>query len=408
MTPISSPAEFRAAEIPRKPPEMRFDQGRAPGRETRRIRILFAIDQLSVLGGGERAMMQIIRGLSHRFQCSVVTFRGNVHPEVFTLLNVPVVVVPLRRTLSLQGLRFAYDLGKLIRREHVDIFHSFFETSDIFGGIVARLAGVRAIISSRRDMGLLRSAKHKLAYRLIGRMYSRVIAVSNAVRRQVLMSDRLLPGRVTTVYTGVHTPTRVPDSTLHALRNRLGIPLDARVVLTVANILPWKGHLEFLEAACIVRQRFPEVHFIVAGAQADLKLFHTLKARRAELGMKGCLHYIGEVRPVDPLYQLAYVFCLLSSTEGLPNVVLEAMAAGTAVVATSVGGSSELVTHGKTGLLVRPGSAMQAADSICELLAAPHRAGQMAETAQARVADSFSMEKMIRSLEAIYDASLAE
>ena len=370
-------------------------------------RVLFMIDQLSVLGGGERAMIQIIRGLSRRFECSVVCFRGDIHQLATELLEVPVTVIPLRRTCSLHGLRAAMRLRRLIKENSIDIVHTFFETSDLYGGVVARLSGVRVLISSRRDMGLLRSGKHRLAYRLVGRFCNRVLTVSDAVRREVLAVDRLNPGRVTTLHTGVRSQVRVPDAELCAVRIRLGIPPDAPVVLTVANILRWKGHLEFLEAASIVRRRFPDAHYVVCGAGNDPKLVAELEARRAALRMANCFHFAGEMRPIEPLYQMASIFCLLSRTEGLPNVVLEAMAAGTPVVATRVGGTPELVAHGETGLLVESGSAQEAAERICELLSSPRRARLLAELGRSRVARSFSMEKMIQSLEEIYDASLA-
>jgi glycosyltransferase involved in cell wall biosynthesis len=382
--------------------------GEIARREKRTVRILFVIDQLSALGGGERAMMQLIRGLSRRFQCSVVTFRRNVHPEVSALVDAPITVIPLRRSYSPGGLRAALELARMIRRQRVEIVHTFFETSDLFGGLVARFAGVKGLISSRRDMGLLRSAKHRFAYRLLGRMYNRVITVSEAVRSQVLASDRLAPDRITTVYTGVCPPARVSEDALLELRKRMDIPPGAPVILTVANILPWKGHREFLEAASIVHTRFPAAHFVVAGAYHDLELVNILESRRDELGLSHCVHYAGEVRPVGPMYQLASVFCLLSQTEGLPNVVLEAMAAGTPVIVTPVGGSAELVVHRKTGLLVNPGSPPDAAKRICEVLSSPHSARQMAEAARGQVTVRFSMEQMIHSLEAIYDAILAE
>lgn len=376
--------------------------------QKRRVRLLFIIDQLSALGGGERALIQIVRGLSSRFECSVVTFRANVHPEAMALLDVPVTVIPIRRTWSFGGLQAALQLRRIIRDEQIEIVHTFFETSDLFGGIAAKLFGVRVLISSRRDMGFLRSGLHRLAYRLLGRIFTRVITVSEAVRSRVVEADRVKPERVTTLYTGVRTPPIVHTDALAALRHRLGIPPRARVVVSVANILPWKGHHEFLEAAALVRDRLPDVHFVVAGGYNDPRLYEALRAKRDLLGLGNCFHYIGEVRPVAPLYQLASIFCLLSRTEGLPNVVLEAMAAGTPVVATRVGGTTELIAHGKTGLLVEPASPKDAAARIIELLSSPHRANQIADAARARIDKSFNMQRMIQRLEDIYDASLAK
>jgi len=371
------------------------------------INVLYVIDQLSVLGGGERAMIRMIQAHSTRFQCRVVTFRKNIHPEVRERMSVPIHVIPLVRTHSLEGLTAGCALRRLIFSERIDIVHTFFETSDLFAGVVAKLSGVKVLISSRRDMGLLRSRKHHVAYRLVGRLFSRVLTVSEAVRKHVLTVDRLPPDRVTTVYTGIQLAERRGEGINHAVRRIIGVSPRAPVVLSVANIVPWKGHRDFLEAAAVVHRRIPETHFVVAGAINDSELFAALLSRRDALGLGGCFHFLGEVDFVRFLYQTASVFCLLSHTEGLPNVVLEAMAASVPVVATDSGGTAEIVIHGKTGFVIPVGAVDQAAENICRLLLSPREAREISEAARNRVESMFSMERMMATVEGIYESSLA-
>lgn len=371
------------------------------------IRVLYVIDQLSVLGGGERAMMRIIRAHSNRFRSAVLTFREDIHPQVRECLSVPVHVIPLARTYSASGLLAALTLWRLIRDEHIDIVHTFFETSDLFGGAVAKLSGVKVLISSRRDMGLLRARKHKVAYRLVGRLCSRVLTVSDAVRNCVLASDRLSPDQVTTLYTGIRLAERPPDRVRQNAWNNVAIPFGAPVVLSVAHILPWKGHRDFLHVAALVRRRIPEAQFIVAGAPSDSELFSSLLDLRSALGLCDYFHFLGETESVTSLYRLASVFCLLSRTEGLPNVVLEAMAAGVPVVATNAGGTGEIITHGSTGFLTEVGDVENAAQHICSVLLSPNLAREISDSARNRLESVFSLERMMTSLEGIYDSSLA-
>ncbi len=370
------------------------------------VHVLYVVDQLSVLGGGERSIIRTIEAHSSRFHCHLLTFREDVHPEVKRRLSIPVHVIPLVSTHSISGLIAAWALGKLIRSERIDIVHTFFETSDLFAGLVAKLVGVKVLISSRRDMGLLRLRKHHFAYRLMGRAFTRVLAVSEAVRTQVLAADRLAPGRVTTLYTGIsphrlHLPAKGYD-----VRRQLAIPASCPVILNVANILPWKGHEDFLRAAAVVYHRIPSVHFVVAGAASDAELFAALLLLRNSLGLRHCFHFLGEVDFVSSLYRVASVFCLLSQTEGLPNVLLEAMAAGVPVVATDTGGTREVVINGETGLLTGVGEPNAAAEHISSLLLSPDLARQMSRKARERVESVFSMEKMMSTLEGIYDSSL--
>jgi glycosyltransferase involved in cell wall biosynthesis len=373
---------------------------------SRPIHVLFLIDQLCALGGGERAMMQIVRSLSDNYRCSVVTFRGNLHADVGKLLTIPPRVIPLSRTYTPSAIARALQLRQYIRTEKVDIVHTFFETADLWGGIVAKLSGVKVLISSRRDMAILRSRKHRLAYRIVGRMCHRVLTVSEAVRGVVLRKDGLDPGRVKTLHTGVLPMVPNDDIAIAGLRRKLNIPGGAPVVLKVANILPWKGHKEFVEAAARVRVRHPDAHFVVAGAPSDGALFADLINQRETLGLDSCLHYLGDVATTGLLYEMSSVVCLLSSTEGLPNVVLEAMSAGRPVVATNVGGTAELVIDGQTGFLVEAGDVTIAAKRISELLSSKQLSSEMSMAAVRRVIQMFSVKQMIAELEGIYESSL--
>lgn len=372
------------------------------------INVLYVVDQLSVLGGGERAMIRMIQEHSTRFQCQVVTFRNGIHPEVRKRLSVPIHVIPLVRTYSLKGIIAARSLQRLILAENIDIVHTFFETSDLFAGIVAKLAGVKVLISSRRDMGLLRSRKHRIAYRLVGRLCSRVLTVSEAVRRQILSADRLTPNRVTTLYTGIHLHKTCSAALEPDFRRNLGIPPGAPIVLCVANILPWKGHADFLRAAALVSQAVPETHFVIAGAPNDAELYAALHSLRDSLGLGKRLHFLGEVEYVNALYKDASVFCLLSQSEGLPNVVLEAMAVGVPVVATNTGGTGEVVIHGETGFLTHVGRPDEAAEYIARLLLSPDLGPGMSLSARRRAEAVFSVERMMSALEEVYDSSLAK
>ena len=371
------------------------------------INVLYVVDQLSALGGGERAMIRIIQAHSTRFRSQMLTFRENVHPEVKMRLSIPIHVIPLVRTHSVEGLIAARALRRLILSERIEIVHTFFETSDLFAGLVAKLAGVKVLISSRRDMGLLRSRKHQVAYRLMGPAFTRVLAVSEAVRKQVLFVDRLAASQVTTLYTGISVHRQRPSAIDSDIRRKIGIPPGTPIVLNVANILPWKGHFDFLRAAALVHQTIPNAHFVVAGAPSDAELFAALLSLRESIGLGHCFHFLGEVDYVSSLYRTASVFCLLSQTEGLPNVVLEAMAAGLPVVATNTGGTGEVVVDGKTGFLTEVGQPNEAAEHISNLLLSPDLARNMSQSARDRVESVFSMERMMSTLEGIYESSLA-
>src|SRR5260370_25721273 len=146
--------------------------------------VLYLIDQLDSLeGGAERSLWLTTHLLPpDRYVASVVTFKEPEDPSCPRQFSCPVRAFPLERTYDYRALRTALRLRQLIRDEHVEIVQTFFESSDLWGGLVARLSGCPVLISSRRDMGFRRVRKHRLAYRLLGGMFHSIHTVSDAVR----------------------------------------------------------------------------------------------------------------------------------------------------------------------------------------------------------------------------------
>src|SRR5207302_1666069 len=109
----------------------------------------------------------------------VGTLRKDPNPDIVRQLPCPVFVFPLRRTYDLEALKIALELRRVIRKEQVQIVHTIFETSDLWGSVVAKLSGVPIAISSRRDLGFNQSTKHRLAYRMLRPVFDQVQTVSD-------------------------------------------------------------------------------------------------------------------------------------------------------------------------------------------------------------------------------------
>jgi hypothetical protein len=127
-----------------------------------RPHVLFLIDHLMARGGGEGNLLKLVQLLPpEQVRCSVATFR--IHPEIRKSIHVPVYIFPWRRVYHWSALKAALALRRLIRDEQVDIVQTYFETSNLWGGLIARLSGA-SLLPSRRDMGILRKPKHKLKH----------------------------------------------------------------------------------------------------------------------------------------------------------------------------------------------------------------------------------------------------
>ena len=373
-----------------------------------RPHLLYLIDQLCHLGGAEAMILEMIRRLPvHRFRCSVVTFRANNDLETLSRLPCRLHILPLKRTYDLNAVRIALHLRRLIQEEQVSLVHTFFETSDLWAAPIARLSGCPVLVSSRRDMGILRTRKHNLAYPFVNRLFDRVLAVSNEVRTYALTHDHLLPERVETLYNGVDLELLDAKAGADDVRSRLGIKRTSFVVSTVANIRYVKGIDVLVQAAARVCSEYPDVCFLVAGRVLEPETYGKLQALVHSLGLRENFRFLGATSNPYPILAASDIFCLPSRNEGFSNALIEAMGSRLPCVATRVGGNGEALTEGANGFLVKSEDAVTMADRLLRLLRDPELRRQMGLAARNSVQSRFSMSAMMTRLTDIYDELLA-
>jgi glycosyltransferase involved in cell wall biosynthesis len=173
-----------------------------------------------------------------------------------------------------------------------------------------------------------------------------------------------------------------------------------------SRLNPLKGIEYFIDAAAQLLLRFPHARFWIVGDSVTPEYRDELQARVDALGLRERVAFLGFRSDVPALLRQVAVSVLPSLSEGLSNVVLEAMAAGVPVVATAVGGTPELITHGETGLLVPPRDAHALAGAVASLLADPARAQALGAAARRTVAARFSLQAMVRETERLYEQLL--
>jgi len=370
--------------------------------------VLYVIDQLCQLGGAERVLLEIIRRLPpDRFRCSVVTFQ--IGPAMKALENgsFPIQVLPLRRTYDIGAIKTAVQIRDLIRRENVSIVHTFFETSDLWAAPVAKMSGCPLLVSSRRDMGILRTLKHRLAYPIVNRLFDRILTVSEEVRSYALNHDHLPPQRVETLYNGVDLEALDAKAAENSARLNLGINPTSVVVSTLANIRYVKGIDVLARAAARIRPTHPDVVFLVIGAVLEPETFRKLQALIDSLGIKDNFRFLGARSNPFPILAASDVFCLPSRNEGFSNALVEAMGSRLPCVATRVGGNAEALKEGVNGFLVESEDADAMADRILRLLRDPKLRRGMGQAARQTVESHFSMNAMMNRLADIYQELLA-
>ncbi len=366
-----------------------------------RINLLFLIDGLgATLGGAERILLSLIRTLPQdRFSCVLVTFALEPSSAIAQEPPCPLYVLSMRRTYGAAAIRNAIRLREILRRHEVHIVHTFFESSDIWGGIVAKASG-RKVISSRRDMGILRSGKHRIAYRLLAPIYDKVLAVSEEVRRICIEQDRLSPQQVVTVHNGVDMEAIAARATPDCPHERNG---NSPIVTTVANVRHVKGIDLLVEIASRVKQNVPGVAFLVVGAISERDYFAKLQATIGRLGLENTVRFLGSQDNVIPILKQSDVFCLPSRSEGMSNALLEAMCCSLPSVVSRVGGNPELIEHGSNGFVFEQEDPDDAATRILVLLGSPSLRAQMGAAAFERVSSHFQFGRMVENITQLYE-----
>ncbi|HET9283382.1 MAG TPA: glycosyltransferase [Candidatus Angelobacter sp.] len=367
--------------------------------------VLFLIDHLMARGGGEGNLLKVVQLMPPELvRCSVATFR--VKPEIRETINVPVHVFPMRRVYHLDSLKAAYALRKLIRDEHVDIVQTYFETANTWGGVVTKLSGA-SLLSSRRDLGILRQSKHKLAYRLVNRLSNRVLAVSEEVKRFCIDQERINPAKISVVYNGVDFEQLAIGSGVNPFS---GIEWASalHIITCVANIRKIKGIDVLIRCAQLVCRELPGTVFLIAGSLYWSDYTEEMRALARELGVENNIKLLGFVEDPTPLLKMSNAFCMLSRSEGFSNALLEAMACGVPPVVTSVGGSPEAIKDGEDGFLVPSEDHLAAANRLLYLLRNPAKAALMGEAARTTAQTRFSAQTMIKQLIEVYREMMME
>ena len=372
-----------------------------------RPHILFLIDHLWAIAGTEGALLRTARHLPpSRYRCTIGAFAVRPDLPVLKASPWPVVEFPFNGTLSKQTVHTAMSVRRFIRSQKVDIVHTFLESANIWGGFFSILSGRPVLVSTRRDLGILRTLKHRLAYRLLNPFVDQVQAVSGAVREWTIRAEGLDPNKVVTIANGIELPplSNVDDPAV--LRRSLGLSQEARVILSVSNVREVKGIDVLIRAAKRVCSEYPTAVFLIAGAINEPDYYERLQRLTEEIGVTSNVRFLGECDNVQSLLRASEIFCLLSRSEGMSNSLLEAMASGLPCVATAVGGTSEVVSDGSDGYLVPSEESETAADRIMTLLRNRDLAARLGRAARQTAEAKFSAQRMVSDLAAMYDRLL--
>lgn len=319
--------------------------------------------------------------------------------------NFPVSVFPCNGKLDLKTI---YLIKQFLSKQEIDIIHTHGYKSNLYALAASLGKQVSRITTCHNWLG--DDPKMRL-YAWLDKFFlnrfDRVIAVSDPVKQEII-NHNISAAKVLTIYNGIDTDRFNGQGKADSVRKEFSIEKDCKVIGTVGRLSEEKGHVLLMQAAEKILQEYPKVVFLIVG-DGPLKRHLEAKAdqlAKIEFTKTGCskAHFVfpGVRNDMPTIYSLVDIFVLPSLTEGLPMVLLEAMAAQKPVVATKVGAVPRVIEDGHSGLLIQPGDVNALFKAIVELLKNPQKAYHLAQHAHQKVKSHFSSKRMAERYMEVY------
>lgn len=353
--------------------------------------ILHLVDSLNI-GGTEGKLVDLIGGLlEHGYRVSV----GYCTPGPWAekLKSMGVQVTRLNHKGRVDPLLLVRTI-RLIRNDLPQIVHTHLFKSDFHGRLAARLARVPVVI------GGLHNSDPWARNRLLGLIYGataqftdRLIAVSEEVRQYHIAHTNVASEKIIAIENGVDVSRfSISGETKQKMRTELDIAPGAIVFGTIGRLKPQKDHGTFIRAAREVLDQYPSARFLVIG---DGPLRSELETQAHQLELFPAIIFTGLRTDIPALLSALDVFVLSSRWEGLPNAILEAMAASRPVIATAVDGVRGVVTSGENGLLVSSGDTSGLTEACLQLASDSDLRNRLGRAGHKYVTDHHSLTAML-------------
>lgn len=381
------------------------------------LKILYLITDLNI-GGTEKILYELVTRIDRtKFNPLVCGLKSYGHyAEKIENKGIPVIVFNVANGISLlKNFQAIFNLYKIMRKEKIDLVHTFLFRANFIGRIAARLVGVPIVISSIRVMEE-KKKYHLFLERITSFLSDKFIVNSEALKNFVSEKMKITPEKIEIVYNGIDF-MNLPKINSIIKKNELGYNKNEILIGTVGRLHKQKGIEYFIEAIKIITQlpitppssalgglrragNYQLPNFLIIGDGPERK---NLESLICNLELNDKVKLLGWRTDVLEIISVLDIFVLSSLWEGTPNVVLEALAYNKPVVATRVGGVPEIIEEGVTGLLVEPANAQALADAILWVLENPEKARKMAEKGKEKVEKFFPIHKMVKETEEVYE-----
>jgi glycosyltransferase involved in cell wall biosynthesis len=369
--------------------------------------VLYVVENTS-FGGGERGFGQLAIGLNQdRFHTALAAHPGGKLEEIVRQAQIPFFPLDMSRKVNFRTIS---NLSSLISQNRIDIAHSMGARADFFVRLVCSRKPSTAVVCTVAmlvdgfDVGVLRKTVYKIADRHSARYVTRYITVSRVLKDRLVRERGIPPAKISIIYNGVeldqYNPNLYPSE---ETRRTLGIPNNYPVIGTIGRLVYQKGFSYFLEAAKQIYLKKKQVQFVIVGhgrEEANLKYLAN------SLGISHVCTFAGLRFNIAQILSAVDIFVLPSILEGLPRIVIEAMAMKRPIVASDIDGVREQLRHNETGLLVPPADPKALAEAILDVLDDHERAERLGREARKDAEEKFDLKHTLANVEMLYEKVL--
>ena len=374
------------------------------------MKILYPIIDGEITGGNIICLELIEGALRQGWEVIVNSSTDGNFVKILRRKGVKVYHIDTGRSFRLGS---AMKLARIVRKENVNLVHSH---APLAGIVLSRLAGALTgtpVITHAHIRMPLSSNPLIRNYQLLLNWISsrffchKVIAVSETVKRE-FVEQGTPENKIAVVYNGINLDHSQSGKGAEEVRKEFDLTTEQKIIGQVGRLCRTKGQHNLIRAAAVVIERFRDTVFIIVGEDLEEKGRYREKLENLteELGIKNHIIFTGYRSDILDLMNAFDIFALPSSAEGLPVVILEAMAARKPVIATPVGGNREVVIDGKTGTIVPPENPNSLAEAIIYHLENPEVSQEMGRRGYERVKEHFTRDEMVKRTFQVYEEVL--
>jgi glycosyltransferase involved in cell wall biosynthesis len=365
------------------------------------MNILQIISSKNVGGGSQEHTRLLSCGLKSKGHAVTMICRHGSLVDAYRREALETIPVELRDRVK--AARF---LVRLIKERKFDVVHTHNRDGDIAGLIAGRTASVSAVVSTvhayiNRDKFGNRKMNVPLWFynKILKFLPHRIIVLSQGLKKHILEELKVNPEKISCIMNSVDLTKLKFSKESEEIKKELNISANTKIIGCVGKMIFLKGYQYLVDSAKEILQQFPDVKFILVGDGNQRKV---LEQKVKEYGIQKNFIFLGEREDTIKILKAFDIFVHPSLSEGLPRVVMEAQGLKIPVIATSIGGTPEVVKDGKTGILIPPKNSTALSKAMISLLKDDKKREQMGEIGRETIEEKFSHIRMINETESLF------